>query len=242
MQIRIIILNLRHDSMKTKRILYFVVLISIISPMPFSCSCLSGEKYTNKTNIADSLNYYYMSAYSLYSRFFIVGDSLFNDTVALNKSLDLLNKGLTIDFDNMKIHGLMSMIYVLKHCYQEALSENDAVLRISNNSPEAIFARATIYDAIGDYEKSRTAINECSFQCDSLIECGKLEDSELNAIMHISLIATEYIYGSDSAVEKANYYIGLYPENEMLKYEKEIYVRNKFDGRGIKEQIRELIR
>ncbi len=229
--------------MKTKKMLYLIVLISTLSPMPYSCSNLSGEKYADETKIAeDSLNYYYMGAYSLYSRFFIVGDSLFNDTVILDKSLDLLNKGLTIDSANMKIHKLKCMIYVFKHCYKEALSESDVLLKISHNNPEAIFARATIYDAMGDYEKSETAINECLFQCDSLLEYSKLEKNELYAIMHLSLMATEYMYGSDSAAEKANDYMNTYPDNEMLKYEKGIYVRNKFDDNGIKKQIRELIR
>lgn len=229
--------------MKTKRILYLIVLISILSPIPFGCSNLSGEKYADETKTAeDSLNYYYMGAYSLYSRFFIVDDSLFNDTVILDKSLDLLNKGLAIDSDNMKIHNLKCMIYVFKHCYKEALSENDVLLKISHNNPEAIFAKATIYDAMGDYEKSKTAITECLFQCDSLLECSKLEKNELSAIMHLSLMATEYIYGSDSAVKKANDYMDVYPDNEMLKYEKGIYVRNKIDDNGIKEQIQKLIR
>lgn len=243
MQIKNIILNPKHDYMKTKRILYLIVLISVLSPMPFGCSSFSGEKYADETKIAeDSLNYYYMSAYSLYSRFFIVGDSLFNDTVILDKSLNLLNKGLTIDSDNMKIHNLKCMIYVFKHCYKEALYENDVLLKISNNNPETIFARATIYDAMGDYEKSETAVNECLFLCDSLLEHSKLEKNELYAIMHLSLMATEYIYGSDAAVEKANDYMNMYPDIDMLKYEKGIYVRNKFDDNGIKEQIRELIR
>lgn len=204
---------------------------------------MSGEKYADETKIAeDSLDCYYMGAYSLYSRFFIVGDSLFNDTLILDKSLDLLNKGLTIDSDNMEIHSLKCMIYIFKHCYEEALSENDVLLKISHNNPEAIFARAAIYDAMGDCEKSKTTISECLFQCDSLLECGNLEKDELYAIMHLSLMAIEYKYGSDSAVEKVNDYMGMYPDTEMLKYEKEIYVRNKFDDNGTKEQIQKLIR
>lgn len=181
--------------MKTKRVLYVIALVLIISPMILGCSNEKVKNQTDKTNVVmDSLNYYYMSAFSLYCRFLMVGDSLYNDTVALDKSLDLLNKGLTINPNDMKIHSLKSMVYVFKRCYHEALSENDALLRISKNNPEVIFARATIYNAIGDNEKSKMLINECLFQCDSLLECGKLEESELNAIMHLRLMATEYIY------------------------------------------------